>query len=196
MLNNGARESLTNCLTARGKHSARPDMIRLANHWRARGTPCWIPARIISITRAPKPTPRMRWPHSLIWPAWSASSPTTDRNASRPPKKPDASARSSSSALTNKTPRSKASSTVRSTAPSASSLTITAMDPYGFIAVIVRLLADGAVDLTVDDALERGVLFVKADELDLAEASGFFGGLEALRSVVGEEADHAGQIRL
>src|ERR1043166_8628981 len=69
-------------------------------------------------------------------------------------------------------------------------------DPYGFIAVIVRLLADGAVDLAVDDALERGVLFVKADELDLAEASGFFGGLEALRSVVGEEADHAGQIRL
>ena len=68
-------------------------------------------------------------------------------------------------------------------------------DAHRFVAVIGGLLAHGAVDLSVDDALENRVYLVEADDFDFVRLARFLRGLQTDRRVIGEEADPAGEVR-
>ena len=66
----------------------------------------------------------------------------------------------------------------------------------GLVAERVRVLDDGAVDGAALDAVQRALLLVEADDLDLADLAGVLDGAGDGGAVVAPDADQAGQVRV
>ena len=69
-------------------------------------------------------------------------------------------------------------------------------DLDGLAAVLVGILHHRAVDLAIQDALQIGIFFIEAHDLDLTELAGLLDRRQALGRVVGEQPYHAAQVRI